>query len=422
MSSKVWPSRVCLGLLPLVVLASCVPSPSEDASTDEHATRAPRILLVGLDGADLREVERLSGAGRLPNLSRLMESGVSAPLRTVANLSPVVWTSIATGVRPEKHGIRAFLGAGRLPVTSKMRMRPAFWNILSHYGRRVGVLGWWATFPAETVDGYMVTPYVKFGKVKELWRRPDPRRTWPPELYDRVAPLMMRDDEVGPEALADVFVDANKTRNTRWVLARDRSYVDVAASLMDSDSLEILAVYLQGIDVSSHDFSNYVYGKNMNRARKPRVPDEDFRAARGRVDAMYERVDHLVGELLENVAPDTDVVVVSDHGWEYDGTGHLNLNPGIFIAAGPSFREAGRVEAISVLDVLPTMLTVLGLPLSRDFDGRAASDLLARSVSPKSEVVEAYPFEAVAVPNETDGQSPQDAEMIERLRGLGYIE
>jgi predicted AlkP superfamily phosphohydrolase/phosphomutase len=140
------------------------------------------------------------------------------------------------------------------------------------------------------------------------------------------------------------------------------------------------------------------------------------------VDAMYARIDRLIGGLLEKTTKDTDVIVVSDHGWEYDGTAHHNRNPGILIAAGPSFQKKVRADDVSVLDVLPMMLTILKVPLSRDFDGRVPEELFVADFDATAEWVEEYPIKPVGLSYDVDIESPKDRLMLERLRSLGYIE
>jgi predicted AlkP superfamily phosphohydrolase/phosphomutase len=421
--------RIVVALI-AVALSGCGDRPAEDGTRGTAALTPPRVLLIGLDGADLRMIDRLSTAGQIPNLSRLVRSGVSARLQTIANYSPIIWTSIATGVEPSKHNIMKFV-EGKQPVTSTMRERPAFWNILTHYGRTVGVLAWWATFPAESVNGYIVSPYVIFGSprlnrpqavIERVWERPDPRSTFPPELHARIVNDMLGEADLESLDMSDVYADNAKTTNTAWVVARDQSYFNVAKSLMDTDPVETVAVYLQGIDITSHDFSRYVHGKNLNWKREPLVEASEVRKATERVDAMYARIDRMIGGLLAKTTEDTDVIVVSDHGWEYDGTGHHNLNPGILIAAGPSFQKDVRADDVSVLDVLPMMLTILEVPLSRDFDGRVPEELFVADFSFTTDRVEEYPIKAVGLHHDVDIESPKDRLMLERLRSLGYIE
>ena len=124
---------------------------------DREQTTSPphRILLVGWDGADWNIIDPLLAAGELPHLASLLDMGTRHRLRTVTPvLSPVVWTSMATGTQPEKHGIIDFLAVdpssgARVPVTSNLRQMPAFWTLLARRELSVGVVAWWATWPAE---------------------------------------------------------------------------------------------------------------------------------------------------------------------------------------------------------------------------------------------------------------------------------
>jgi predicted AlkP superfamily phosphohydrolase/phosphomutase len=104
----------------------------------------------------------------MPNLAALIERGSRSRLLTISpTLSPVIWTTIATGVKPERHGIVDFTAVNKdtgaaVPVTSNLRRVPALWNILSGAGRTVGFVGWWASFPAEKVDGYIVSDRIAY--------------------------------------------------------------------------------------------------------------------------------------------------------------------------------------------------------------------------------------------------------------------
>jgi predicted AlkP superfamily phosphohydrolase/phosphomutase len=309
-----------------------------------------------------------------------------------------------------------------------MRHRPAFWNILSHYEHSVGVLAWWATFPAERVRGYLVSPYVLLmpprgseTRVRSFWDPGDPRKTYPPDLQGMLSDLVYLDDDLDLSRMEHLYADPERTTNTGWALAKDLSYYDMARRLMVERPVELVSVYFQGIDAGSHDFDRHVHGANLNKVRDPKVDDSEVEEAMGRVDAMYSHLDELVGGLVAYAGPDTDIIVVSDHGWSYDGTSHWNNEPGIVIAAGPSFVARGRFDGLSVLDVTPIMLTILGVPLSRDFDGTVPTGLLRDDLVASIEWVEDYPFPAVALEEAIGSAVPEDELMLERLRSLGYI-
>ena len=68
-----------------------------------------KVLLIGWDAADWKVINPLMDAGKMPNLEKLVNQGVKGNLSTLyPMLSPMLWTSIATGKRAHKHGIHGF--------------------------------------------------------------------------------------------------------------------------------------------------------------------------------------------------------------------------------------------------------------------------------------------------------------------------
>ena len=127
-----------------------------------------RMLLVGWDAADWKVINPLLTRGEMPNLARLMQSGVHGNHATLyPPLSPMLWTSIATGKRPTKHGIHGFTeptedGLAVRPVSNLGRKTKALWNILNQNGKRCIVVGWWPSHPAEPINGVMVSNHFPF--------------------------------------------------------------------------------------------------------------------------------------------------------------------------------------------------------------------------------------------------------------------
>src|SRR3982750_4875797 len=116
-----------------------------------------RLLLVGWDAADWKVIDPLLTKGEMPHLAGVLRDGVRGNLATInPPLSPMVWTSIATGKRPPKHGILGFTeptpdGASVRPISIAGRTTKAFWNILNQHGKRSIVVGWWPSHPAEPI-------------------------------------------------------------------------------------------------------------------------------------------------------------------------------------------------------------------------------------------------------------------------------
>src|SRR3954454_1974367 len=85
-----------------------------------RTVRRPPLIVIGIDGGEWKVIHRLWDEGKLPNLKRIAERGVATTLHTAYNSSPVIWTTIATGVTPEVHGITDFVvptPRGDVPVS-----------------------------------------------------------------------------------------------------------------------------------------------------------------------------------------------------------------------------------------------------------------------------------------------------------------
>jgi len=438
-----------------------------------------RLLLIGLDGADWRHMDRLSG--QLPNLERLKAQGAWGPLSTLRPTeSPRIWTSIATGKPPEEHRILGFttlrirgvhapilrrhsfegslsgLGFGALveglsaarilfesPITSVSRRVPAFWNIATAQQSPVSVLNWWATWPAEPILGAMVSERIYYERLAE---RGVPREaghyTFPEELDGEIAGLVTHPDEVRHED-ARPFMDVT-SEEFEGALARDFERRDVATEFPHFYAMfqtnRRLALHLiargQREYGGSHDL--LVLFRIVDQASHAalrlsdlvethlRATPEDRRRYGGVVSEAYRAADRAVGELLEAFGPG-NVVVVSDHGFGLEHIGaeetpvydHRWAPPGIFIAAGPAF-QPGRVDGLGVLDVMPTLLYLKGFAVAEDMPGRIPEGLFEagfRANHPEQRIAS---YRGAA--GGTDDATEVDGQMLDRLRALGYID
>jgi hypothetical protein len=406
-----------------------------------EASRARPLVLVGVDGLEWDLLLRFaaeakeSAGGGLPNLMALAHEGLAAKLDTLdPTLSPVIWTTIVTGKRLEKHGIKGFSyfdppppgapsgapeGEAHL-FTSVHRKSKAFWNVLSDAGQRSGVFGWWCTFPAEEIEGEMVAQtstraQIDFGEGGRIWKGNYlaglPKQTWPEELAGRMdARARALADEAGGDA--DPFRKCfgspahplSPLHETLWASVRSAFYADVLFERAALDFLDekrpydALLVYFGVTDVASH-----LFWRHLEPERYDHPPTQDELADFGHVirDA-YRSVDAAIGELRRR-APDADFLVISDHGFggvnfhetfpadgpRHESGHHMNSPAGVLIAAGPGFRRSplrdgatkeelksvGRVE-----ELLPTLLVRAGLPYGEDMDGRPMRGLLSEEL------------------------------------------
>jgi tetratricopeptide (TPR) repeat protein/predicted AlkP superfamily phosphohydrolase/phosphomutase len=411
-----------------------------------------RLLVIGLDGADWGIIDPLVEKGRMPHLASLIRSGVRSRLLTISpTLSPVVWTSAATGVEPHRHGILDFLvadphGGEGQPVTSVQRRVPTVWEMLSAAGVPVGVVGWWATWPAGPVRGYLVSDRVAY---QLFGIRPDPARgegkTWPPELYDRIRRHVASPDSIGWDRVRPFLTgrrrqpgdfDPEETKmleDLRTVLASGQTYEDIAIELQVEKPARFESVYFEGTDTVGHLFMSY------RPPRLPRVDEARFESFHDVVDRYYEMIDASLGRLLENRAGWT-VMVLSDHGFTIDAARPLSTDSrighgpaadwhrrfGILVLSGPHVREGARIAGATIYDIAPTILALFGQPVPHSWPGHALGDAL------DPEFLDAHPVcyrpdeperetTSVASSGEVPSIDPDAAELREKLRSLGYV-
>src|SRR3954467_7092823 len=105
-----------------------------ELSRQAHAERP--LIFIGLDGADWQLLDEYIANGSMPNLARLVAKGAGGVLETdYPPLSPLVWTTMMTGVGPLDHAILDFTRFNpfthdKEPITSDERRAPAIWNML----------------------------------------------------------------------------------------------------------------------------------------------------------------------------------------------------------------------------------------------------------------------------------------------------
>lgn len=405
---------------------------------------ATRVLLVGWDAADWRVIRPLLAQGKMPNLARMMADGVSGNMATLQPpLSPMLWTSIATGKRPYKHGIHGFTeprpdGQGVQPITNLGRTTKAMWNILHQAGKTSTVVGWWPSHPAEPIRGVMVSNH--FQQATGTPDKPWPMRpgmVHPPRLAKslaefRVHPGELTHEDLGPFVPKGAKIDQAKDHRLRTLakLIADISSIHGAATaLMQLEPWDFAAVYYDGIDHFSHAFMRY------HPPRRPDVNEADFEIYSGVVETAYRFHDQMLGALLALAGPDTTVILMSDHGFHPDEQRPLSIpvepagpaiehrNFGIFVMRGPGVKRGVEINGLNVLDVCPTVLRLFGLPLGADMDGKVAVTAFDRL----PEVTHVPSWDAI--PGE-DGRHPpgrhvdgaEAAEALKQLAELGYIE
>jgi hypothetical protein len=446
-----------------------------------HARDAARRLLVfGIDGADWTLMERLMERGDLPNIAALRRRGAWGHLQTLfPTRSPAIWTTIATGQPPERHGVEAFtsrrvagvhgvfrhgqpprrIGFEQLfslleargivvdgPVPSSARRVPALWNLATEAGSPMAVVDWWATWPAEPVLGAVISDRVHYWRQAERGHPPeDSGLAYPPELEKEIASLI-----VAPAAVtlddARPFMDVSLAEFEEMkagpfrgkTVESEFKYLD---SMYETDrrlALHViertrrtygapadLMVLCRTVDIASHS------ALQLSELVPDHLgaPPEDVRRFGRVVSEAYRSVDRALGDVMAAFG-EANVVVVSDHGFALETTGtgaeetrlyhHMLAPPGVFLAAGPAFR-AGRVEGLTVYDLLPMLVVLKRFPLAENLPGHLHEEVFDPVFLASTPIVRVPSYGRRTAGRAAGRGSAADEDALERLRALGYI-
>ena len=390
-----------------------VPSPRRYASPSP-VTFAPRVRVVALDGASLGFIRQRVAAGQLPNFGRLLDRGAVADLATVRPTeAEPAWATAATGVNAPRNGVRSSSTYRVRPVeaypvdvlpdycfaealvyqgfvrsephsAASLRTRP-MWEILADYGLPSGVAGWPLTHPARAERGYLLSD--RFDEATSSPLRPDADAGDPTTAVD-VAREVFDGWQARPwqdilPAYAARAQERPDLERARW----DYAYTEAAASLDERFAPRLSSVRYEALDALGH-----AYLRDAQPERFGDPPRSD--PQRSILDRYYTFIDHEVGLAARRLAPGDLLLVVSAYGMEpavlsrrllarllgvsgLSGT-HDEAPDGFLLAYGTNV-VSGQFRRGAVVDLAPTVLYYLGIPVGRDMDGFARTDLFVRS-------------------------------------------
>ena len=408
-----------------------------------------KVLLIGWDSADWRVLSPLLDEGLLPALSGVVSRGVMGNLGTVEPiLSPIVWTSIATGKLPHKHGVLGFaeadpLGSGIRNVGSRTRRSKALWNILSEAGLATHVVGWYAGHPAEAINGICVSerfPLVTCLEKAAPWPLPEGAVS-PADLAAELAPFRVHPTEIEGNQLLPFIpraaeldqrdtVVAKRLTQLASILAQTASVQAAATWILEHREWDFLGVYFRALDDLAHHFMPF------HPPCLPGISEQDVALYGGVMRSACRFHDLMLARLLHLAGQETTVILVSDHGFESGahrpGTVADQLDTmadwhrpfGILALAGAGIAADERIYGSSVLDIAPTVLHLFGLPVGQDMDGK----VLVNALKEPGEIRRIPTWEKPASPAAPGGTpdpttTPEEEQAVfDHLVALGYME
>jgi Flp pilus assembly protein TadD len=437
-------SRVC-GVVALVALA--LSACRAEAPGHQPSPRRP-VIFVGLDAADWSLLDGYMQRGVMPTLAKLTAEGTGGRLKTISPpLSPLIWTTMMTGTSPLEHRILDFVQfdpatAVKEPITSSERRVPAVWNMASSADRNAAVFGVWATYPAEAINGLVVSdrlftflykesappPGVVSPPDREVWARDGLARAQRAVDYDAVRaylPWLTRAEYDKVADSDDPF--AQPVSALRRMLIETGVYGDLSLDwIRSAPRPDLTIVYLQSTDTVGHVFAPYAPPRQAGISQEDydhysAVPEKFFRALDDRLAQYRDAADRVGGVLM----------LASDHGFLWNEGRPTRLSSvaaasaakwhsqyGMYLIWGRDVpAKPGHTADGDVQQVAATLLALAGMAPGRDVNGEPLEGAPAVKAPRKDYAADYRPAQATG----GSGKAASDRDAVANLRSLGYI-
>lgn len=283
-----------------------------------HSLRS-KVLIIGLDAATFDVLDPLIAGDEVPTIARLIQQGVSGQLKsTIPSLSPIAWSTFATGKNAGKHGIFSFTETKPDSyeiqlVNARSRKAQTLWSLLSSEGRRVCVINVPITYPPEEVNGVMISGMDTPG--------PESDFMYPAGLKEEIA------KQVGQYSIEYPLLGAVNPRRARTVLDALYEVVDRRTAamkyIMGQHPWDMVVVVYMILDRLQHFFWHAMEPGHY------RYNEPGAASLREVIRDAYRKMDAVIRDLLSQVdESETSIIVISDHGAGPfdDSLPELNLN------------------------------------------------------------------------------------------------
>ncbi len=452
-------------------MIACGSPGNEQSAGPGHRISPVKVVIIGFDGATWDTLQAPLDRGWMPNLAGMIHSGVHGPLKTIRpTLTPVIWTTIATGKLPEKHGITGIIIEDpekntRSPLNASLIHCKTIWEMLSSREKRSTIVRWPVSWPAKPLSGELVSEF-SFQKQRQHRTYPEPLSS----LVDQKIPRFRLNDI---QELTGIDQQSYEVLAPEWqwklmVALREYSldilYRDVSLELLKNGQPDLTAIYFYSMDAIGHSFLKFGIPDGGV------TPDDpDFS---GLIPNWCRLYDRFLGDILAAIDPDSYVLICSDHGMKpalkpqnflirsendpprpgetdrevpvspgppYDSDPlalkleytlpsgqHVDAPDGILVVTGPGVRTGLYYDQVSVADITPTLLYVMGLPVASDFEGVVRTELFEDAFNHNQEIRSIDTYETTSPessPNPIQPDRTVDDDLIlNRLEALGYIQ
>jgi hypothetical protein len=347
-----------------------------------------KIILLGFEGLSFDFIIPLISQGKLPNFSWLAEGGSWGRLENFTPSEPLVWShSLNTGKLPAKHRQISLYGYELWPMTEKIEVVPRF--ILFRQLTRTGLL--------------KLTQAQKPSRVRDIWSIAAEngltvlRQDWPYRFEPaRPGPKTEKLFNSFFEGLQ--FEGAGPFKIAQHAFYRDSEYEDRAFQEKNQTQAQLYSLLLNGLDTVEVYFYKYSFPELFGN-----IDQEEITKYGAVIEKYYQFYDQIIGKYLASLKEEELLVVYSPHGneplplWKrfvewllgnpQVSAYHENAPDGAIFLYGRGVIKERHVEGMKLVDIGPTLLYYLDLPIGKDMDGIVRSAIFTNEFTEENPIL-----------------------------------
>ena len=268
----------------------------------------PKTIIIGLDGGTFTLLKPLMDQGHMPTLKELADNGVCGELAsTIPPLTGPAWSSFQTGLNPGRHGLYDFVvrddrTGKEVPINHSLLKGRSFWEYASDAGRTSLILNVPVTYPPTAIKGALITDFLT-PSGKRDFMHPLPLVE---EIEKKFGPYPLN---MHMPAFAPSLSDANTEAFLQEINAVMDYKFNVAHYLYDKYGCDLMVLHVFETDRIQHELWHYLDKNHLQFSQKK------YDKFYGKILQFYQHVDSQIARLIDHIGRDSNVLVVSDHGF-----------------------------------------------------------------------------------------------------------
>jgi predicted AlkP superfamily phosphohydrolase/phosphomutase len=307
----------------------------------------PKVIVLGLDGADWKIIDHMIEMGKMPTLASIKQNGAWGPLNsTIPPITCPAWLVFGTGKNPGKLGVYYFLvreGHGYHTVPFYFEHDVSgdnFWDLLSMNGFNVGIVNVPTVHKPHRINGFIVAGFMSKSRKRWLGEGEGDALTYPEDLGREIS------DNVG-----EYNIDFPKTTSPKAHLLtleeEIEDYEEVALQrakaleyLMKEKEWDLMVVDIMATDRIGHSMAQIISPSGGKYVTKQA---QDLRT---RIEEFYSNIDSIVGRIKKSAGEDAYIFIISDHGMGPQ-KGKFAVNDWLMKNGFLHLRSQGKQEAVN---------------------------------------------------------------------------